>query len=218
MISQTPNFVTLFGITILLGLLPILAVAATAFTKIVIVLLIVRNALGVQQVPPNLLLNGVAVILTAYIMAPVMQDAYAALTAPTARFETLADWERTITEAVKPLKAFLSRYADESARTFFREAVEKVWPDRRMQLSDTDIQILVPAFLMSELNRAFQIGFLLYLPFLMIDFAVSAILIALGMQMMSPPQIATPLKLLLFVLVDGWTRLIEGLVLTYAVT
>jgi type III secretion protein R len=195
----------------------VLVVVATAFTKIVVVLLIIRNALGVQQMPPNLLVNGLALVLTLYVMAPVARDTYAIATAPGTRLENVADWERLANDASQPLRGFLTRYADPQSARFFRESAQKIWPDRSVTYGEQDLAILIPAFLTSELTRAFQIGFLLYLPFLMIDFAVSAILIALGMQMMSPPQIATPLKLLLFVLVDGWTKLIEGLVLSYAV-
>ncbi len=111
----------------------------------------------------------------------------------------------------------MKKYADPEVRTFFIEAARRIWNDAPgVTFSEDDLTILAPAFLVTELTRAFEIGFLIYLPFLMIDFAISAILVALGMSMMSPTVVSTPVKLLLFVSIDGWRRLLEGLVLTYA--
>jgi type III secretion protein R len=217
--NQTaPNMLTVIALVGVIGLLPFLVVCTTAFAKISIVFLIVRNALGIQQMPPTILLNSIALILTLFIMAPVLRDVYSVVSDPRIRLETTADWERTAVDTMQPLKRFMDRHTDKQSLEFFRDATGKVWESGRTATAGPleEFATRIPAFLVSELKRAFEIGFLLYLPFLAIDFAVSAILLAMGMQMMSPPVISTPLKLLLFVAVDGWGRLIEGLILSYA--
>ena len=197
--------------------LPVIAVVATSFTKISVVLLIVRNAIGIQQTPPNLLIFAIAIVLSAFVMDPILQQTWRILLASKADFGTVGGMTAGIAELSGPLKAFMLAYSDEEVRSFFVEASRQVWQAPSVTPPNPDdITILTPGFLVSELTRAFQIGFLIYLPFLMIDFAVSAILVALGMQMMSPTVVSTPLKLLLFVAVDGWRRLLEGLVLSYA--
>lgn len=199
------------------GFAPMLAVAVTCFTKISIVLLIVRNALGIQQTPPNILIYTVAILLSAYVMAPVFSRTVDAVGDLSVAPATLRGWLDLMAVAGEPIRKFLLDLSDPSARQFFVEASTRIWgADSGLSIADTDYAALVPAFLVTELTRAFQIGFLLYLPFLVIDFVVSAVLIGLGMTMLSPPVIATPLKLLLFVSVDGWQRLLEGLVLSYA--
>nr|WP_298098161.1 type III secretion system export apparatus subunit SctR [uncultured Shinella sp.] len=197
--------------------LPVIAVVATSFTKISVVLLIVRNAIGIQQTPPNLLVFAIAIVLSAFVMNPILQETWRILLASNADFGTIGGMTAGVAELSGPLKSFMLTYSDEEVRGFFVEASRQVWhAPSATPPSPDDITILTPGFLVSELTRAFQIGFLIYLPFLMIDFAVSAILVALGMQMMSPTVVSTPLKLLLFVAVDGWRRLLEGLVLSYA--
>ncbi len=217
--TTAPSLFGLIAIGGLVGMLPILIVCTTSFAKISIVFLIIRNALGIQQMPPTILLNAMALILTFFIMAPVLKDVYSVASDPRARYETIADWERTATDVAIPIKRFMDRHTDPKRVDFFKDATAKIWGNQRAQSSGLleDFAQRLPAFLVSELTRAFEIGFLLYLPFLAIDFAVSAILLAMGMQQMSPPVISTPLKLLLFVAVDGWGRLIQGLVLSYGV-
>ncbi|HXV31093.1 MAG TPA: type III secretion system export apparatus subunit SctR [Sinorhizobium sp.] len=200
-----------------ISVLPVIAVVATSFTKISVVLLIVRNAIGVQQTPPNLLVFAVAIVLTGFVMNPVLQDAWRILLENSGGFDTVAGLTDGITKVSAPLKAFMMKFSDEEVRAFFVQSSQKIWENAPAEPArPEDITILTPSFLVSELTRAFEIGFLIYLPFLMIDFAVSAILVALGMQMMSPTVVSTPLKLLLFVVIDGWRRLLEGLVLSYA--
>ena len=207
---------SIFGLVLITGLAPMLVMMMTSFAKISVVLFIVRNALGVQQTPPNLLLNGLALILTVYVMMPVGRDVYAVATSPRASYSTIAGWERTVGEAAQPVRGFLIKHTHARERKFFADATQRLWKDTGQPAAqETDFAVLVPAFLATELTRAFEIGFLLYLPFVMIDFAVSAILIAVGMQMMSPTVISTPFKLLLFVLIDGWSLLLQGLVLSY---
>ncbi|MGB3723664.1 MAG: type III secretion system export apparatus subunit SctR [Pacificimonas sp.] len=212
---------------ILLALAPFVAVMVTSFTKIVVVLSLLRNALGLQQVPPNIVLNGLALILTMYVMYPVGQEMSRAYTdAPPGAVqqeqmmsETLGSTEAmfgTIDRVKEPLRGFLVKHAPERERAFFLRTAKRVLPpaDAR-DLKPDDFIVVVPAFTVAELARAFQIGFLIFLPFLVIDMVIANILLALGMMMLSPTVISLPFKLLLFVLVDGWVKLAHGLVLSY---
>lgn len=210
------NSLGIFALVLLTGLAPMLTMMLTSFAKISVVLFIVRNALGIQQTPPNLLLNGLALILTVYVMMPVGKDVYTVATSPRATFATVQGMERTLAEAAQPVRGFLIKHTKPKDRKFFVDATQRIWKNTSMAApQEMDFAVLVPSFLSAELTRAFEIGFLLYLPFVMIDFAVSAILVAVGMQMMSPTVISTPFKLLLFILLDGWALLLQGLVLSY---
>lgn len=201
----------------LISFLPMIAVVATCYTKISVVLQIVRNAIGIQQTPPNLLLFAVAMILSGFIMMPVIERTWTLVGDQITHIDTPAAATSLAQRAIEPLKVFMRKYSDPPTQAFFHDAAKKIWGDvSGITVSDDDLAILTPTFLVSELTRAFKIGFLIYLPFLMIDFAVSAILVALGMTMMSPTVVSTPFKLLLFVAVDGWRRLLEGLILSYA--
>lgn len=214
-----PSYFSLIILSAIIAVIPFLVVAATSFAKISIVLFLVRNALGIQQTPPGVLINTVAIVLTMFIMAPVLREIYAILTDPSQSYETIADLEQVFELATAPLKAFLQMHSRPEATEFFVETTTRLWTTNgggvAMTASPDDLTILLPAFLVSELTRAFEIGFLLYLPFLVIDFVVSVIIVAMGMSMLSPTVISTPLKLLLFVFIDGWSRLLQGLVLSY---
>ncbi|WP_024891903.1 EscR/YscR/HrcR family type III secretion system export apparatus protein [Luteimonas huabeiensis] len=327
--NYSPALVLL--IVVSLALAPFVAVMVTSFTKIVVVLSLLRNALGLQQVPPNVVINGLAIVLSIYVMYPVILDTNAAISArlagqpmpasvqaqvdareaaerarraaraqppaaaaaspaattdapsssPAAADALQAEAERTaaagtapapapqrgerfqgvtggvigatedpqvpadgrwvsaspppppaplvpegsdlsrllsMVEAGKePLRTFLIEHAHDAERAFFlRSAQMLLPPERRADLSVDDFIVVIPAFTVSELTAAFQIGFLIFLPFLIIDLVVANILLALGMMMMSPTTVSLPFKLLLFVLVDGWAKLVHGLVLTYA--
>ena len=313
-----------------LALAPFVAVMVTSFTKIVVVLSLLRNALGLQQVPPNVVINGLAIVLSIYVMYPVILDVNEAVqarlegrpppasvqrqiqaraeqqairegrpinvrpaatrtpaeadapapTSPAAADalaaeaqaqgtpeevdpmfsavrggssndsrETEADAQpRGLAEAVtaggtgaapaaaggsfdtnrmllmidagkEPLRTFLIQHSSDSERAFFLRSVQRMLPpERRDGLTPDDFIVIVPAFTVSELTAAFQIGFLIFLPFLIIDLVVANILLALGMMMLSPTTVSLPFKLLLFVLIDGWAKLVHGLVLTYGVT
>ncbi len=210
------NVLSLIIVVMLLGFLPFVAVAVTAFAKISVVLLIVRNALGIQQTPPNMVIYGIALVLTVYIAAPLAAQLQTLMADPALNFETLDDWMLVFERGSEPVKDFLVRHARPDDRAFFVEATASVWgPELAQGVESDSLPVLVPAFLVSELTRAFEIGFLLYLPFLAIDLIVSAILMSLGMMMVSPVMIAIPFKLFLFVAVDGWSRLVQGLVLSY---
>ena len=202
---------------ILLGLAPFVAVMATSFTKIVVVLSLLRQALGLQQVPPNLVLNGLALILTIYVMYPVgtkmMQE-----------MDNLEDvgsntdaMLQAANQAKEPLREFLLKHSDATERDFFLATVSRmVDEDQRDSLSTEDFIVVIPAFTLRELSSAFQIGFLIFLPFIIIDLVIANILMAMGMMMLSPTIVSLPFKLLLFVLIEGWAKLLHGLVLSYA--
>ncbi|MDR3317111.1 MAG: type III secretion system export apparatus subunit SctR [Puniceicoccales bacterium] len=199
-----------------LGVAPFFMLMVTSFVKIVIVLGLVRNALGTQQVPPNLVLNGLALIITMYIMAPVCKETVAIATEQEFSMKNIRDLPNFLHTIGEPLRRFLIRHTSPDSRRFFLRAAARLWPKDEMEnTTSSDFLVLVPAFTVSELTTSFQIGVLLFLPFIAVDIVVSNVLMALGMMMMSPMTISLPFKLMLFVLVDGWSKLIEGLVLTY---
>lgn len=214
MLSYDPLTLLLaFG---LLAIVPTLVAVTTSFLKIAVVMNLVRNALGVQQVPPNIVMYGLSLILTVYVMAPVGNRIYQALTEQPAALQSVDGMVKVIRKGAEPMRGFLERNTKAAQRDFFVRTARRMWgPELSEGVTPTDFLILLPAFIVSELTSAFQIGFLLYLPFVVIDLIVSNILLAMGMMMMSPVTVSLPLKLFLFVAVDGWTRLIQGLVLTY---
>ncbi|WP_368644425.1 type III secretion system export apparatus subunit SctR [Castellaniella ginsengisoli] len=211
----------------LLALLPLAAVMTTSFLKLAVVFALVRNALGVQQVPPNMALYGLAVILSVYVMGPVVMQVGQELRAVSAPASQSAAAESrndpvgamldAVTRGIEPLRGFMLKNSRPEQRDFFVRTARHLWGETQARdLRQDDMIVLIPAFLVSELTAAFQIGFLLYLPFVIIDLIVSNILLAMGMMMVSPVTISMPLKLFLFVMIDGWTRLIQGLVLSYS--
>lgn len=211
-----PDVLSLITISAALALIPFAVVTLTAFLKISVILFLVRNALGTQQTPPNLVLYSVAIVLTVYVSAPLFNDIYLRLTGPDVNLGTSEGLRAGIASAAEPLRAFLKRFASERERDFLLDAVQRLWPPQAAQAATRDdLIILIPAFVASELTRAFETGFLLYLPFIAIDLIVSNILMAMGMAMVSPLVVSVPFKLFLFVIVSGWTRLLHGLVLSY---
>ena len=209
-----------FGIILILlatAFLPLLAVTVTAFAKIAVVIFIVRNAIGVQQLPPNIILYSLSLILAAFIATPVVGDAFAAVQAQEFAFEEFGDYQDAAELVASPLREFLTRHADSEQLGFFLESTRSIWGERYAAgIDEQSLFVLVPSFLLSELTAAFEIGFLLYLPFMAVDIIVTTILVALGMMMVPPTTIAIPFKLMLFVFLDGWTRIVEGLILSYA--
>ena len=207
---------SLIFVLALAALVPFFAVVATSFVKLSVVFLLIRNALGVQQIPPNMALNALAVILSGYIMTPVIVDTYDIMTSKPYAYGTVEGLKAAYDDGKGPLTKFLVVNAAEREKLFFYEAAKTLWPKKIVDnLSTDNIAIVLPAFTVSQLREAFEIGFLLYLPFIAIDLIVSNILLAMGMMMVSPLTISLPFKLFLFVMVDGWSRLILGLVKTY---
>ena len=191
----------------------------TSYTKLVIVLGLLRAALGIQQIPPNMVLNGIAVILSVYIMAPIGMDA-----ADTLKRQNFSVGNRvsvdditTVFNSVKtPLKKFLESHTKERERRFFLKSAETIWAQERARdLKVDDLMVLVPSFTLTELTKAFQVGFVIYLVFVVVDLIVANVLLALGMSMIAPTVISVPFKLLLFVMLDGWSELMHGLILSY---
>jgi len=210
-----------------LALAPFVAVMVTSFTKIVVVISLLRNALGLQQTPPNVVINGLAIILSIYVMYPVILDTFDIVNAtppattqsqPAAPSDklTVERLVQMVTVGKEPLRKFLIQHSHERERQFFLESAKRMLPPQQQSsLTAEDFIVVMPAFTVSELTAAFQIGFLLFLPFVVIDLIVSNILLALGMMMLSPTMVSLPFKLLLFVILSGWAKLIHGLVLTY---
>lgn len=212
-LNQLPSLVVLMGI---MGLAPFIAVMVTSFVKMVVVMSLVRNALGTMQTPPNMVTNGLAVILTIYVMAPVGYEMKQIMDSEKITFENAGSIVKHGGKLVEPLRKFMIKHCNPRERAFFVKSAQKTWPkEMAANVSDTDLLVLVPAFTVSELTAAFVIGFFIYLPFIVIDLVVSNVLMAMGMMMVSPMTISLPIKLLLFVLVDGWTRLTHSLVLSY---
>jgi len=201
---------------IALAMAPFVAVMVTSFTKIVVVLSLLRNALGVQQIPPNVVLNGLALILTIYVMYPVGQRMMAAIPETGEPAQDTAALLAAASAAKEPLREFLLKHSSEREREFFQRTVARMSDDPEQPLPGVDdFIVIVPAFTISELTEAFQIGFLIFLPFIVIDLVIANILMAMGMMMLSPTVISLPFKLLLFVLIEGWAKLAHGLVLSY---
>ena len=218
-----------------LSLLPFVAMIATSYLKIVVVMSLIRNALGIQSIPPNMVINALAMILTFYIMAPVASESWGILQKELAAHgqaqaaeagaqqpasaASAGRWFETdaVAKAAEPFRAWLSAHTSDRERAFFVKTAETLWAkDGKPAAVDPEsYYILLPSFCVSELTKAFQIGFLVYLPFIAIDIIVSNILLAMGMMMVSPVTISLPFKLLLFVMVNGWTLLIQGLVRGY---
>ncbi|MEY3271714.1 MAG: Flagellar biosynthetic protein fliP precursor [Pseudomonadota bacterium] len=212
-----PDPAVTIPLLIVLGLLPVVVVMLTSYTKIVVVFAILRNALGLQGVPPNLVTNGLALVLTWYVMYPVGLQMLAAVDVDPKNPQLPAlSTMQVLDKAKEPLRGFLDKHAHERERVFFTDAARRLMGEETAaQIGPKDFIILVPAFAVSELTEAFLIGVLIALPFLVVDLVVANVMMALGMQMMSPTMVSLPLKLLLIVLLDGWTRLAHALVLTY---
>jgi type III secretion protein R len=201
---------------IILALVPFVAVMVTSFTKIVVVFSLLRNALGLQQVPPNLIINGLALILSIYVMYPVGQEIYQKSLNIDKPLNSTDSILEVIHSSKEPMREFLNKHTNEEEKQFFLASINKMFSQNdNDDLLIDDFIVLIPAFTISELTAAFQIGFLIFLPFIVIDLVIANILMAMGMMMLSPTVISLPFKLLLFVLINGWAKLAHGLVLSY---
>jgi type III secretion protein R len=203
----------------IVSLLPFAFMTVTAFVKIATVLQIVRSAIGAQSVPSSSVIMALAAALTLIAMAPV-GDRIAARAAPLFAGKEAADTvvlvEKGIEAIRDPMRDFLKNNASDTERARFLDVAQSARPpEERAGVGADDLTVLVPAFVVTELTEAFAVGFLVFLPFLVIDLVVSNVLLALGMQMMSPTQVSLPFKLLLFVAIDGWGLLARSLVSGY---
>ena len=207
-----------------LSLVPFALLMTTCFVRVAVVLSILRSAIGTPQVPPTQVLTGLALILTLFVMAPTGERIYRAVEPVLglgAGAELLSgDSVHALAvageRAAPPLREFLLKHADRRDRALFHGLALKMrTPEERVSIGDGDLMVVVPAFVTSELRRAFEIGFLLFVPFLVVDLVIANLLLALGMHMLSPTTVSLPFKLLLFVLADGWHLVIRGLVESY---
>jgi flagellar biosynthetic protein FliP len=193
-----------------LSLAPAILVMLTSFTRIVIVLGLLRRALGTNQMPPNQVMIGLALFLTVFIMAPVWQTIHQTALQP--YLEKRIDHQQAFNNAVKPLREFMFKQTREKDLALFVD-IAKVNQPRNSD--DIPIKVLIPSFIISEVKTAFQIGFLLYVPFLIIDMVVASVLLSMGMMMLPPIMISLPFKLMVFVLSDGWYLLVGSLVKSF---
>jgi len=210
--------VTLIFLMVSVGIAPFALMMVTSYVKIVVVVSLVRNALGVQQVPPSTVLNGLAIVLSLFIMAPtVMQTADLIGAQRLPENASPAQLIRIVKNASGPLLNFLDKNSEKRIKVLFERTARRIWPkDQQDKIKGDNLMIMIPSFTISELTKAFQIGFLLYLPFVAIDLIISNILLAMGMMMVSPMTISLPFKLLLFVTLDGWLKICQGLMLSYS--
>jgi type III secretion protein R len=210
-----------------LSLVPFALLMVTCFVRISVVLSILRSAVGAPQVPPGPVLTGLALVLTVAIMAPTGERMLAAAApalpslgaaagADLSKPQTLAALAAAGERAAEPLREFLIKHTGARDRATFHALTLKMRaPEARAAVTDRDLAVIVPAFVTSELRRAFEIGFLIFIPFLVVDMVVANLLLALGMHMLSPTTVSLPFKLLLFVVADGWTLVVRGLMESY---
>lgn len=208
--SQVSTLLQILILLTILSIAPALLLMLTSFTRLVVVFSILRHALGTQQTPPNQVLISLALFLTFFIMAPIFHEIYESAFLPYTRKEINEKefWEKSIA----PLKKFMLKNTREKDLALFLKIRNEPKP---YEPEDVSIFTLIPAFMISELKTAFQIGFLLYIPFLIIDIVISSVLISMGVLMLPPMMISLPIKLLLFVLVDGWNLLVMSLVKSF---
>jgi len=207
--KPSSSITVLLGLT-LLSLLPAILLTCTSFTKILVVLGLTRNALGLQQTPPNQVLAGLALFLSLFIMGPVLSDINEQGVQPYLNGDKSTS--QAIEDGAGPLKSFMLDHTKDDELMLLTQVADRDLPDNRAEVGMTT---LIPAFILSELKQAFIIGFIIFIPFLVIDLVVSGALMALGMMMMPPVMVSLPFKLLLFVLVDGWALVIKSVVSSY---
>jgi flagellar biosynthesis protein FliP len=210
--STTSTIVQLIALITVLSLAPSLLIMVTSFTRIVIVLSFLRTALGTQQTPPNQVLISLALFITIFIMMPVFQESYDKGIQPLIN-EQIDEFE-AFNRSVEPVQRFMMTYVRERDLALFADIAQV--PDQEVR-DNTPLRILIPAFMLSELRRAFEIGFLIFIPFLIIDMVVASVLMSMGMMMLPPIIIALPFKIIFFVLVDGWYMVVGSLVRSFGI-
>jgi len=223
------NPVLLIASLALATLLPFVLAVGSCFLKFSVVFALLRNAIGLQQVPSNMVLNGIAVIMTAFVMMPIFNDAQRYYHEQQTDLNNPVSLQAFLDEGLSSYRTYLTRYAEPDMVQFFGELHEAQLrddpdspvpppprgPDDRIDPQQASLLTLLPAYALSELKSAFEIGFYIYLPFVVVDMLVSNVLLALGMMMMSPITISLPIKLILFVMMDGWNKVVKGLILQY---
>lgn len=207
--GRMPTLEILLMLTII-SLLPSILVMMTSFTRIIIILSFTRNALGIQQTPPNMVLVGIALFLTLFIMDPVIKDVNTNAYQPYIREEI--DQKEALKRAEVPMKRFMLKQTETETLNLFLDLSGTEKPDN---IEDTPMTVVTPSFMTSELKRAFTAGFMIFLPFMLVDIIVSSTLMSMGMVMLPPAMISLPFKLLLFVTVNGWELLFKNLVSSF---
>lgn len=207
--TLTGRIVQLLAILTVISLAPSILIMMTSFTRIIVVLSFLRTAIGIQQTPPNTVIISLALFLTFFIMAPTLQQAYTEGVEPLVREEIteLTAFDRT----VAPFKRFMLNHVREGDLELFMNLSDTTVEEPM----ETPLQVLIPSFMISELRRAFEIGFMLFLPFLIIDMVTASILMSMGMMMLPPVMISLPFKIIFFVLVDGWYLITGSLVQSF---
>jgi flagellar biosynthetic protein FliP len=213
--SESPDAVVpamkIVGMLTLLAIAPAILLMMTSFTRILIVLSFVRQALGTQSMPPNQILVGLALFLTFFTMSPVIDKVNKAAYTP--YVEKTITAEQAFEEALKPVREFMMREVRKDDLGLFLNMAKLPKPNNESEIPMT---VVLPSFMVSELTTAFQIGFLIYIPFLVIDMVVSSILMAMGMMMLPPTVVSLPFKLVIFVLIDGWSLIADSIVKSFA--
>ncbi|WP_416390152.1 flagellar type III secretion system pore protein FliP [Tepidibacter hydrothermalis] len=208
-LSSTVEIILLFTV---LSLLPTIIIMMTSFTRIIIVLSFLRNALATQQNPPTQVLIGLALFLTFFIMAPVGTEIYDNALNP--YFNQQISQEEAFEKGMKPVRNFMFRQTRKKDILLFTE-IAKIEKIDDLKLEDVPNRVLIPAFLISELKTGFQMGFVLFIPFIIVDMVVASTLMSMGMMMLPPVMISLPFKVLLFILVDGWNLVVKSIVLGF---
>lgn len=208
--ERLSNSVQLIITLSLISLVPFFLISVTSFLRFIIVLGLIRTAIGTQQVPPNAVIIGLALFMTIYVMMPVWQEVNRTAVAPYSQGQI--GYMKAFSIGSEPIRKFMFRQTRETDLTLFIQ-FSKI--PRPTKLEDVPIYVLIPAFMTSELKTSFQIGFLLFIPFIVIDLVVANVLLSLGMFMLSPVMISLPFKIVLFVLADGWNLIMRGLMLSF---
>jgi flagellar biosynthesis protein FliP len=202
----------IFLLLTVLSLAPSILVMVTSFTRVAIVLSLLRQAIGSNQLPPNQIIIGLSLFLTFFIMTPVWQAVHQDALKPYLADEITG--QEALSKAIQPVRKFMMRQTREKDLAMLVDVAKL---DRPRNKDDVPIQVLIPAFIMSELKTAFQIGFMLYVPFLIIDMVVASVLLSMGMMMLPPVMVSLPFKLMIFVLTDGWFMIVGSLVKSFAI-
>lgn len=209
---STSSTVSILLLITILSIAPAIVVLMTSFTRIVIVLGFTRTALATQQMPPNQVIIGLALFLTLFVMAPTLGEVNSTALQPFLAEEITQ--EEALANAAVPIKSFMAKHTREKDLALFLNYTNS---DKPTDIQDISLTVLIPAFAISELKTAFQMGFMIFIPFLVIDMVVASVLMSMGMMMLPPVMISLPFKILLFILVDGWHLIVRSLLISFQV-